>query len=252
MQIGWPGEGEGNYEDDFVDEVSSRHGGAATLVLCPGAYTGSATPHVVAGHYVEFESASEGAVVSVYRCKPAEACPGGAFAEEQHCAARRSGFLCSQCPKGTYPSAGGCEDCGGRSYAVIVISALLLLAFIMPVTILGGRMHPAVVGANASAGLKTLTLALMFSQSVGATYDIGIAWDDPFRSVCEAMSFLNLDVDVINIGCAQFGGPLSIYALKIVLPMVGVAVMFATYLVLRALSIGNLSFDGVLNGVGVF
>jgi len=214
---------------------------------------GSVTPRVVAGHYVEFKNTSEGAVMSVYVCKPAEACPGGPLAEEQRCADRRSGFLCTQCPTGTYPSGGSCKDCGGGSYAALVIVALLLLALLLLVTVIGGRMHPAAASPHTSAGLKTLTLAFMFLQTIGAVYNIGITWDDPFKAVCEAMSLLNFDIDtndVINIGCAQFGGPLNIYVLKMVLPLVGIAGMFATWFALRALNIGNLSFDGVLNGVG--
>lgn len=212
--------------------------------------TGAAVPHVVAGYYVEFKNASEGASISVYVCEPAAACPGGKLAEEQSCGDRRTGFLCTQCPKGTHAAGAGCKDCGGGSYAVIAILALLLLALFLLVTVVWGKMHPAAASPHCSAGLKTLALALMFFQTLGAIYNIGIAWEDPFKAVVAAMTLLNFDIDIIHIGCMQVGGPVSIYILKMVLPLVGIAVMFTTWFTLRVLNIGNLSFDGVLNGVG--
>jgi len=207
------------------------------------------SPVVLPGHYIKFSNASDGASISVYMCKPALACPGGRLEEKQRCSGRRFGFLCAECPDGTYAAHGSCEECDGLSYFGIVLVVLLLLAMLLSFTIIGARMHPAVANPNGAMLLKVLGLALMFFQTLGAIHNIGIVWADPFKSVLKVMTLVNFDIDVIHINCTRAGGPLSLYILKMVLPAAGILFMFTVWFVLSLLK-RAVRFDGLLNVVG--
>ena len=185
----------------------------------------------------------------VYSCRPQHACEGGAWARENVCQGERSGFLCQDCPSGSYPSSSGCTGCRPGDTIGKALLALLLLVVCCGM----------LIAANARALTQnalgmTMTLVggqiLTTLQIIAAFNSTSIKWGKPFTDVIEVLKLLSFDLDLIRIQCGGLTDPLAKYGFKMSMPILSIALLCTFHCLVNMIRPRLSSMNGLINAVG--
>ena len=144
---------------------------------------GDASPQAAPGFQA---TETPGAFVS---CPRAASCTGGPT-----CAPGYNGLLCSSCADGYYALGDECRRCSSATLAVVFLGAILVLAFVFAIVWINLR-NTRVYGYAAFA------ISLQTVQAVAIYGSINLAWPASARALFNALSLLNLNLDLASPEC---------------------------------------------------
>ena len=152
-------------------------------------------------------------ILSVQVLRGCEYVPGRTIGA---CASGRIGISCGECEASTAPAVdGSCADCDRNDTAPFV-SALLGLAFMMLVP------YCVINRENRSTQPQTLLLVgivagmmITFIQQMGVFSTMSIPWAEPTKTMLDIMRFMNLDIDIVRMGCVMTIPAFNRFAIKL-------------------------------------
>lgn len=137
----------------------------------------------------------------VFRCQVGKACPGGLAGS---CAAHRdsSALACAKCAPGYVSEQdGGCRPCVGADYAPSVALAVCLLVMLCCMYLFVAKERRAAQGSSSVLTAIIASQTITMLQQLTIVDSLGLNIPKPFSNFLNALSFLNLDVNLFNLGC---------------------------------------------------
>ena len=142
------------------------------------------------GHWQELW----GGPFSVFQCRDALQCPGGAVGL---CATGREGRACGSCITGFAAQFDGtCAKCGGQSLWPIIV-VLLVVVGALPLALAAGIF----MTRARRAALSIFMVSIIFGQVVvclqalDAIYQMDITWLDPAKAILQSLAIFSFDLD---------------------------------------------------------
>eukprot|EP00439_Symbiodinium_sp_Y106_P075862 s433_g15.t1 len=162
-------------------------------------------PVILPGYYATPE-----APYDVYKCLPADKCPGGA---QGACTGGRVGVPCTHCPDGQSFEDGLCTPCGNLSTAGWVAAMLFGMVFL----VVGYYLMNTAATAKVSMMFATtcvLSMTISMLQSVGIVGLISFEWPSELAWIFEVMNLFLLDIDSLGFDCVA-GNPINRYGFSV-------------------------------------
>ena len=132
--------------------------------------------------------------LSVFQCRDALQCPGGAVGA---CATGREGRACGSCITGFAAQFDGtCAKCGGQSLWPIIVM-LLVVVGALPLALAAGIF----MTRARRAALSIFMVSIIFGQVVvclqalDAIYQMDITWLDPAKAILQSLAIFSFDLD---------------------------------------------------------
>ncbi|CAE7212653.1 GABBR2 [Symbiodinium sp. CCMP2592] len=182
--------------------------------------------------------ATQEAPYDIYKCLPADKCPGGVPGA---CSGGRVGVPCTQCPDGMSLDQGLCAPCAGGSFAGWVVFAIVGMSALVAMYYLINS--PATTRASAMlATTCVLGMTISMLQSVGIVGMISFEWPPELSWVFDAMNFFLLDIDSMGFDCVA-GDPTRRYAYSAVALPVALLWLLTAHVISRRCAPYRLQFQ---------
>jgi len=192
-------------------------------------------PFLEVGYWADLEEPEV-----VYQCSTAakqQDCLGGALtlptnttmerrltSSVQQCRGLTEGKLCNMCPSGYMKDVkqGGCAECGGAATATILVLipvgvigfCIAYLVSAKMINIQKTKVTTGPKGLDMAIGMVLLGRVVQTAQLISLCSDLAIPWPSSVRQVMDSTSFIKLDLDGMQIGCAVRQSAFAAYFVK--------------------------------------
>lgn len=239
---------EGFYRQSGHSEAA---GTLAQCAPCPDGMVcdaGNSAPTLLAGNWADEEDLADRRF-SIYRCRDAWECPGGAAGT---CAAGRDGIGCAFCkPDHQKSDMGSCEPCEGSSVLPILFAVLIALAVISAIALYANKDVTKIKSNTVAMGI-CVGQAVVFVQSFQLFSILKVRWAEPYISLMKVMSYITLDLNILGLSCfLDDSSAVSRYAMTLLMFPIGVLMLGVAFVIMNKFTTRAVSLGQAVNSVGL-
>ena len=165
-----------------------------------------------AGQVQQGYFADAGAPFDIYKCLPADHCPGGAPGT---CAGGLVGLPCTHCPTGQSWGTSKCRDCTSLSVAVWVAAAVVAM-FCIPACYYLMNTKQTAKATTLLATSCVLAMTISMLQNVGIVGYISFSWPSELQWLFDLLSVFTLDLQSVGFSCVSHS-PVTGYVITAVM-----------------------------------